>query len=148
MVSSEQAARSQRRRWELGRFALARDLALPLLREALSPRSPILFDLALDLLVPPLSFLALFIAAGAGACALVAAASGEWPAAIVPWLASAAFVFAYVVRGWVLSGIGLRGLQAALHLPRYVIWKAMVISQPPQGSGVEWVRTAREDVLP
>ena len=144
MVSSENAARSQRRRWELGRIALARRLALPLLREAFARRSLMLFDLALDLLVPPLSFVALFIAAGVFASLTAAFVSGTFSAAGWLWLASAACLAVYVARGWALSGIGL---SAALHLPRYVLWKALLFARARGAAREEWVRTEREEAL-
>ena len=48
MVSSEKASRSQRTRWESGRDQIAKLHALPLLRRAVSERSFMLADLALD----------------------------------------------------------------------------------------------------
>lgn len=140
MVSSEAAAGSQRRRWESGRFALARRLALPLLRDAARGSNPLLLDLALDLLVPPLSFVVLYLAGGLVLSLLVCRVL----VASVLWLASALCITVYVVRGWVLSGIGLRGLSALLQVPRYLVWKASLIFQPGDRNG--WVRTAREEV--
>ncbi len=40
MVSSEKAARSQRRRWEGGRWAMTKQFGVPLLDEALRKRRP------------------------------------------------------------------------------------------------------------
>ena len=142
MVSSGAAAGSQRRRWESGRFALARRLALPLLRDAARDSSPMLLDLALDLLVPPLSLVVLYLAGGLCLSLLVCRVL----VASVLWLASALCVAVYVVRGWVLSGIGLRGLSALLQVPRYLAWKASLIFQA--GGSPGWVRTAREEVFP
>jgi hypothetical protein len=52
---------------------------------------------------------------------------------------------AYVLRGWVLSGTGWRGLQdLLLHAPAYAAWKlALRFAAPAQGAR-EWVRTRRE----
>src|SRR5262249_16699698 len=58
MVSGEKASRSQRRRWEGGRRQIAQQVGWPLLREAVGRRSGLLMDLALDVLVPPLSTIA------------------------------------------------------------------------------------------
>ena len=56
MVSGEKASRSQRRRWEGGRWAMTRQFGLPLLaRGACASATRVLLDLAMDLLVPPLS---------------------------------------------------------------------------------------------
>jgi cellulose synthase/poly-beta-1,6-N-acetylglucosamine synthase-like glycosyltransferase len=131
MVSSGDAAAPQRRRWELGRFALARRLALPLLGEALAKRSLLLLDLAIDLFVPPLSLLALAVVFGC----IASIALGT---AVAPWLACLAFLAIYGMRGWQLSGIGLGALFFA---PVYVFWKLAVLAR---GSAGGWVRTARE----
>jgi cellulose synthase/poly-beta-1,6-N-acetylglucosamine synthase-like glycosyltransferase len=148
MVSSEKAARSQRRRWDLGRMALARRLALPLLREALERRSRLLLDLAIDLLVPPLAFLSLFIAAGCAASALVGWLSGAWPGALTLWLASATCLLTYVLRGWRMSGIRWRGLSALVFAPFYVLWKLLLLTRDEGRAPREWVRTTREEALP
>src|SRR5262249_55167271 len=55
MVSGEKESRKQRQRWERGRFQLMRSRTLPLLAHALATRSRLCLDLALDLLVLPLS---------------------------------------------------------------------------------------------
>ena len=148
MVSSGKAASSQRRRWELGRLELARRLALPLLSHALRRRSAILLDLAVDLLVPPLSYLALAIAAGCAASLAVWRAGTGSAAALTVWLISAFFVSVYVLRGWQLSGIGLRGLSALAAAPFYALWKFGVLARRVSASGGEWVRTARDEASP
>ena len=131
IAAGASAARSQRRRWELGRLALARRLALPLLDEALRRHSPMLLDLALDLIVPPLSLIALLVVAGLWLSHLGAA-----------WIACALMLAVYVARGWALSGTGASGLKALLRAPLYVAWKiAALAGGGPSG----WVRTPRED---
>jgi 1,2-diacylglycerol 3-beta-glucosyltransferase len=134
IATSSHGSASQRRRWEHGRARLARRLAIPLLREGLLRRSLLLLDVALDLLVPPLTSLVLLLCAGTVA-ALVAGAT-PWP-----WLLALAFVTTHVLRGWALSGLGASGLGAVAWAPFYVVWKLLTKSRPaPQ----EWVRTARE----
>ena len=63
MVADAGTARKQRQRWEHGRFQLIRTRTLPLLRAALKRRSAICLDLALDLIVLPLSYVALNVGA-------------------------------------------------------------------------------------
>jgi len=138
MVSTGRAAASQRRRWEGGRFAMARLHAARLLRDGLRLRDRIRLDLALDLLVPPLSLLAVPVLAGlAGALALHSAA------ATAVFGASAFFLVAYVFRGWMVSGTGARGLVALLCAPAFVAWKLVVLAARPLTK--DWVRTQRED---
>src|SRR6185436_9645993 len=64
MVSSSAASQSQRSRWERGRAALARTRGVPLFGRALVRRDPMLLDLAIDVLLPPLSTLAVWVVAG------------------------------------------------------------------------------------
>ena len=64
------------------------------------------------------------------------------------WLISAFFVSVYVLRGWQLSGIGLRGLSALAAAPFYALWKFGVLARRVSASGGEWVRTARDEASP
>ncbi len=84
MVAGEKAARSQRRRWEDGRFKLIGANVPRLLRATIRARSRVCADLALDLLVLPLSYVALCVAAYAAIavwrCRRKASMSGwRWP---------------------------------------------------------------------
>jgi len=138
MVSTGRAAASQRRRWEGGRFAMARLHAPRLLRDAFRLRDRVRLDLALDLLVPPLSLLAVPVLLG-----LVAAAALKSAAAMTVSGASALFLVAYVFRGWMVSGTGARGLAALLCAPAFVAWKLAILAVRSRTK--EWVRTTRED---
>jgi cellulose synthase/poly-beta-1,6-N-acetylglucosamine synthase-like glycosyltransferase len=142
MVSSAQIADKQRQRWERGRFALIRAKTLPLLRAALAHRSAVCFDLALDLLVLPLSYVALSVLAF---CVLAAAASW-WHPALLPWLFlgiySLGAIVLYVLRGWQLSGIGARGLLDLARAPLFLVWKVLLMVK--RKTSDEWIRTERE----
>jgi 1,2-diacylglycerol 3-beta-glucosyltransferase len=142
MVSTEQVARKQRQRWEGGRFQLIRAKTLPLLAAALRRRSAVCLDLALDLLVLPLSYVALNVIA----LTVVAAALSWWRAVFYAWLwlgaAFAASLVLYVLRGWQLSGIGAQGWLDLARAPGFLVWK-VVLMLNPRKSG-EWVRTDRE----
>jgi hypothetical protein len=108
-------------------------------------------DLAVDLLVPPLSTLVLrvgllLLVTGlglllglAGTAAVVAAlvAALGWLA-----LASLAALLLHVLRGWQLSPVGWRGLADLAHVPAYLLWKLRLRWRAP--GSAEWVRTLRE----
>jgi hypothetical protein len=145
MVSSAAAASSQRTRWEGGRRALTRAHAFRLLKRGLKEHNRVLLDLGLDLLVPPLSRLAIAAAAGsvvAGAAAL-ALGGPVWLAAGV-WTASAGSLAVYVLRGWNVSGTGLRGLLDLALAPVYVVWKITLGGTRDTRADAPWVRTKRE----
>jgi cellulose synthase/poly-beta-1,6-N-acetylglucosamine synthase-like glycosyltransferase len=147
MVSSEKGSRTQRQRWEGGRLTLAKRHAFGLLAEGLRKRSLLLLDLAADLLVPPLTYVALAVIVGGVASALwVLLAHGPWWVA-APWAAALAGFAMYVVRGVWLSRVGPRAILDLAWAPVYMAWKVVlaVRSSPSRG---EWVRTAREGEKP
>ena len=82
MVAGEKASRSQRQRWESGRLQLLRARGLPLLWQGLRRLSPMCIDLALDLLVLPLSLIvvnAVLLSVLGAASYRMFASSISWP---------------------------------------------------------------------
>jgi cellulose synthase/poly-beta-1,6-N-acetylglucosamine synthase-like glycosyltransferase len=145
MVSGEKASRSQRSRWEHGRAQMAKALGWPLIREGLQKRSGLLLDLAMDVLVPPLSRLAMAAMAGLVASGLLLGLTGSGALALSLFSASVMALGAYGFAGWLHSGTGLRGLLDLALAPGYVAWKAVLVFQRPQTKKPdEWVRTTRE----
>jgi 1,2-diacylglycerol 3-beta-glucosyltransferase len=142
MVATERASQSQRLRWESGRRTIVRLQGLSLLGEAVRRRDLLLFDLLVDLLVPPVAELVAFNAVGAALCVFVGGVHG----AVAPWIwgASLAGVLLYVLRGWALSGIGLYGIVDLLWAPVYVIWKLTLRFRHRGQHPKDWVRTTRE----
>jgi 1,2-diacylglycerol 3-beta-glucosyltransferase len=151
MVSSERASRSQRRRWEGGRSTLARRHGVSLLAEGMRSRSLLLLDLAMDLLVPPLTYVALAVFLGVVASGSWVWLSGASLWVMAPWCAALAGFAVYVVRGIWLAGGGFRTLLALLWAPVYMVWKVVLALRSPRSSPSsesEWVRTAREGEKP
>jgi 1,2-diacylglycerol 3-beta-glucosyltransferase len=143
MVSGEHIASKQRQRWESGRFELIRTKTMALLAAALRRRSAVCLDLALDLMVLPLSYVACY----AVAITVIAALLSLWSAAFEPWIwigATCIVVLAlYVLRGWQLSGIGAQGLLDLARAPKFLLWKLLMMTQKRNRS-TEWERTERE----
>jgi cellulose synthase/poly-beta-1,6-N-acetylglucosamine synthase-like glycosyltransferase len=139
-----QEASKQRQRWERGRFQLIRTRTLPLLAAAVRLRSRVCLDLALDLMVLPLSYVALNVMALL-AVAGVTALAGHPLSALWLWvgLACVAALALHILRGWQLSGAGLQGLIDLLQVPRFLLWK-LIVMLPGRRSSPEWVRTKRE----
>jgi cellulose synthase/poly-beta-1,6-N-acetylglucosamine synthase-like glycosyltransferase len=147
MVSGEKASRSQRTRWEHGRAQMARLHGWPLLRESIARRDGLLFDLAMDVLVPPLSRIGASVVLGLGVTfALAVVFPSRWVLLPGGLFAFSAFDLSrYVFAGWRHSKTGARGLLDLALAPAYVAWKVMLAfrgkaSQKPQ----TWVRTTRE----
>jgi len=141
MVADAASAASQRRRWELGRWQLLRAKTAALLRAAVWRRNPICLDLAVDLLVLPLSYIVLNVMA----LLALAAALAPWQASALPWLwlggACATALVLYVLRGWQLSGMGVLGLVDLARAPFFLAWKVVLLLRS-RGSRT-WVRTTR-----
>jgi 1,2-diacylglycerol 3-beta-glucosyltransferase len=145
MVVAERASRSQRRRWERGRQALVRQHVPQLLTLSWHRRNLLLFDLAADLMVPPLGQLVALNVVGAALCVLTAWLNvGMVPLAASVWGASILGILLYVIRGWTLSGVGPYGLLDLLWAPVYVIWKLTLRFRDKGQNQEEWVRTTRE----
>lgn len=147
MVSGEAASRSQRSRWEHGRAEMAKLHGWPLLKESLSRKSGMLFDLAMDVLVPPLSRIALATVGGLLASWALAffLPSAAVLAPLSVFTICAACLGLYVTAGWLHSGTGLRGLLDLAMAPAYVAWKvALAVRGKATGKPQTWVRTTRE----
>jgi len=144
MVSTASAASSQRRRWEEGRKELVRRNGLRLLRAGIARKNRVLFDLALDLLVPPLSRIAVSSFFGALLGAGLSYFAGRLAFSAVSFGFCVFAVLLYVLRGWSVSGTGLRGLLDLGLSPVYVLWKATLRLRRASSPTSSWVRTKRE----
>jgi 1,2-diacylglycerol 3-beta-glucosyltransferase len=143
MVASEPASRSQRWRWERGRLAMAKRHVLPLLATGLRRRDKVLLDLAMELAVPPLTYVA--AAAAAGLLASVGSVlllRVGW-AAVLPWVGATSLISCYVLRGIALSGRGPRAILDLAWAPAYVIWKMRLMARTRARQAAEWIRTER-----
>ncbi len=144
MASGAEASRPQRRRWEHGRRDLARSRAMPLLARGIRERNRVLVDLALDLLVPPLSRIVTWSSIGTVAALIAWVWTGS-AIALVPWVACDLALLGYVTRGLALSGTGLAGVAALAGAPAYLAWRAAIgLRRTPDARGT-WVRTPREE---
>ncbi len=149
MVSSAKASSSQRRRWEGGRFKIFKQQGWPLFRDALVRRDGVLFDMALDVAVPPLTYLVCAAFAGTALSAgLVGLSGGDFAWSFEPWALALAMIVLYVLRGVMISEAGARGLLDLMWAPVYMLWKvALSLSRakPVKEHADEWIRTAREN---
>jgi 1,2-diacylglycerol 3-beta-glucosyltransferase len=144
MVSTAAAASSQRRRWEEGRKELVRRNGRRLLLAGLTKRDRVLFDLALDLLLPPLSRIAVAAFLGVLAASVFSFLTGHVAISLPIFSGCLLAVICYVLRGWSVSGTGLRGLIDLGLAPIYVVWKASLRFRKASRPTSSWVRTKRE----
>lgn len=145
MVSGEAASRSQRHRWEHGRAQMLKQQGWPLLRDALKTQSALLFDLAMDVLVPPLSRVVGFAVLGSLASTALIVFTGHGALAASAFGLALTGIGLYVFAGWLHSGTGLRGILDLALAPAYLAWKVVLAVQGTgQKKTTEWVRTTRE----
>jgi 1,2-diacylglycerol 3-beta-glucosyltransferase len=142
MPAGTAAATTQRERWERGREALRRHVR-PLLRGAAERRDRVQLDLALDLLVPPLTKIVTLAAVGFVVALAAYVAGVATVAALTTWALSLLGLAIYLLRGCQLSEAGPRVLLDLAAAPIYIVWKLVLrLRRAPSVPG-EWVRTRR-----
>jgi cellulose synthase/poly-beta-1,6-N-acetylglucosamine synthase-like glycosyltransferase len=145
LPQQEQAAKSQRTRWEHGHLQTMRTQVPRLLQAALQQRRLDLAAIGLDLLVPPLSLLVV-LWAGVMAFALLAGFLGQvwlstWLLALEGFLIGAA-----VLAAWAKFGRADLPALTLLAVPFYVLWKIPLYLAYVIKPQTKWVRTERDVV--
>jgi len=146
MPTTGKQAASQRRRWEQGRYALLFKVAPDLLRESIRRKNAILFDRAVELIVPPFAemvavpfvMMVICIVAGQALHLRVFGAHG-WA-----WAALLVLFAGYLGAGLWVARTPFKVAVTALYAPAYVVWKfglygLTLLSR----SGEGWKRTER-----
>jgi len=86
------------------------------------------------------------VAANVAMLVVLAGVALPWEPSIETWLwlglGCGVSLSLYVLRGWQLSGVGVRGLVDLLRAPLFVVWKSLLMLRARKSS--EWVRTKRE----
>lgn len=139
-----QAAASQRTRWEHGQLKTLKTQVPRLLKLSIQQRRFDLLALALDLAIPPLSFLVMlwlvsFI------IALVAAGLGVASAPVTFLIVEGCLLAVVILLTWFVFGRSRVPIQALLAIPFYIFWKIplyLTFFVRPQ---TEWIRTERDE---
>jgi len=143
-VEDTGVARVQKSRWEHGHLATLIDELPSLLRAALARRDPALAVLAMDLMIPPVAFYFLLLAALLAGTVL---AAWLWPVfhatAALATLGALSFALA-IGLGWFRFGRELLSAGELLRLPLYAVWKLPVYVAFFVGKRSGWVRTKRK----
>jgi 1,2-diacylglycerol 3-beta-glucosyltransferase len=139
MPVDDDAAASQRKRWEHGRDLMRAEHGWPLLKLAVKNRSKVQADLAADVLIPPLTQVVkanLALSAGAFAVTVFRRRFGLSSAVAAVALGG---LGVHVGSGWKRSGVGVSVLAK---LPGYLRWKSG-LTFGSSGADNAWVRTRR-----
>ncbi|MFM7450577.1 MAG: glycosyltransferase family 2 protein [Leptolyngbyaceae cyanobacterium] len=139
-----QAAASQRTRWEHGHLKTLKTQVPRLLRASIQQRRFDLLVLALDLAIPPLSFLVM-LWLGMFIIALVAAGLGVASAPLTLLILEGCFLAGAILLAWVAFGRSRVPIQALLAIPFYILWKIPLYFAFFVRPQTEWVRTERDE---
>jgi cellulose synthase/poly-beta-1,6-N-acetylglucosamine synthase-like glycosyltransferase len=142
MPDSLDAAQSQNERWEKGRMEMVQRFVPQLLRESVQQRKFVLFDAAVEQIIPPFSVLV-----GAGGACLLAALALRSRQGIALATAIILGQAVYVFTGLALARAPWSLYRALLFTPGFVAWKLwlyvrLVLGIKPRS----WVRTTRNQV--
>ncbi len=144
MPADSEASKVQRARWEGGRRLLAKAWTARLIWGALRCRSRVMLDLAVDLLMPPLSTLGGLASAGLVVGILVSLLNGSIGLHLPLFILAVFSLSVYLWRGIVVSRLGWRGAQILFWAPVYLVWRIVKVSSQRRGATRQWSRTPRQ----
>lgn len=141
-TSSDTGTVTQRRRWESGAQATAREFAPQLVRAAFARRRPGLLWLALDLCVPPL--ILLLVLDTLATLLLLAAALIGWGVAPFAMLAILTAGIVVAVPFAIMSHGRADLVSGWREIPRYALWKMKLSLGVLARRERDWIRTERD----
>jgi cellulose synthase/poly-beta-1,6-N-acetylglucosamine synthase-like glycosyltransferase len=141
MPSTLKASQTQNVRWERGRQEMVRRYVPRLLRAALARRSFLLFDAAVEQIIPPFS-----LVAAASVMALIGALILQNIAGVLLGGLLLLGQAVYILAGLWISGAPKQVYQALLFAPAFIVWKVWLYIRVLIGLDRKgWIRTARND---
>lgn len=140
---NDEAATTQRTRWEHGHLQLISRYCPKLFSQAVVQMRPDLLATALDLIIPPLSLLVMLWGATTVVMTLVSWVMGFWLPAWICYGAGAALISA-VMLAWTRFAQSDLSMTMLLRVPVYILWKIPVYLKFVTEPQVEWVRTRRQ----
>lgn len=144
-LMKQQAAKSQRTRWEHGHLEIILTQIPLLLKESVRQRRFDLLAIALDLCVPPLSLLVVIWTAAIGIALLTGVLGASWISTNVLAI-EGLLIFISIVGSWAKFGCEEFPPITLLAVPFYILWKIplyLAFLIQPQTT---WNRTERDSV--
>jgi cellulose synthase/poly-beta-1,6-N-acetylglucosamine synthase-like glycosyltransferase len=143
LPQQEQAAKSQKTRWEHGHLQTLVTQGPRLLTAAIRQRRLDLFSMALDLCVPPLSLLVTLWLGATAAVGLLSVTLAIHPLAFDLLIGAGAILVAAILLAWAKFGRNELPLTTLLSVPMYILWKVPIYIAFLLRPQMEWVRTDR-----
>jgi cellulose synthase/poly-beta-1,6-N-acetylglucosamine synthase-like glycosyltransferase len=145
LPQQEQAAKSQRTRWEHGHLQTMRAQVPPLLKAAIQQSRFDLLAIALDLSIPPLSLLIMLWLAVTALSVAVGWLTQFWlPTNLM--LIEGSMLLAAVLAAWGKFGRVDLPASTLLAVPFYVLWKIPLYIAFLVKPQTKWIRTERDSV--
>jgi len=145
LPQQEQAAKSQRTRWEHGHLQTLLTQVPRMLKAAIAQRRFDLLAIALDLVVPPLSLLVMLWGAGLIGTAIAAGLGAAWLPVLI-LAGGGVLIFFSIVSAWAKFGREAIPGRSLLAVPFYVLWKIPLYFAFLIKRQSKWVRTDRDPV--
>lgn len=142
MPDTLDGSQTQNARWEQGRLEMVRHYVPTLLRRAARERNFVLFDAALEQIIPPFSVLVGL--SGVGVITAVTQPKARRPFALFLGLFALVGQAVYLLIGLRLARAPRAVYRALLGVPRFLLWKIRLYLGVLLGQKEEaWVRTGR-----
>jgi cellulose synthase/poly-beta-1,6-N-acetylglucosamine synthase-like glycosyltransferase len=145
LPQQQEAAKSQRTRWEHGHLQTLLKQVPQLVKESVRQRRFDLLAIALDLCVPPLSLLVIVWLAAFSSALLAAIWGAAWTPAIILAVAGL-LILSAVIAAWAKFGRADLPLLTFLAIPFYVLWKIPLYLGFLIKPQTRWIRTERDAV--
>ena len=145
LPQQEQAAKSQRTRWEHGHLQTLLTQVPTLLKAAVLKRRFDLLAFALDLCIPPLSLLVMIWVACMGGSLFAGALGASWMPSVFLAI-EGLLIFLSIISAWAKFGRNDFPLRTLLSVPFYILWKIPLYLAFLIRPQKKWVRTERDAV--
>lgn len=145
LPQQDQAAKSQRTRWEHGHLQTMRAQVPPLLKAAIQQRRFDLLAIALDLSIPPLSLLIMLWLTVTLLSVLAGFFTQFWlPTALM--LLEGGIILTAILAAWGKFGRADLPASTLLAVPFYVLWKIPLYVAFLVKPQTQWIRTERDRI--
>ena len=143
LPQSQQAAKSQRTRWEHGHLQTLRTQVPQLLTASVQQRRLDLMAMALDLCIPPLSLLVLMWLVGTAISLILGGLGLSWLSAKILGVGGI-WLLLSILLAWAKFGTKDLSIGTLLTIPMYVLWKIPIYLAVLVRPQTEWIRTERD----
>ena len=143
LPQQEQAAKTQRTRWEHGHLQTLLNQVPRLLKASVSQKRFELFTLALELGVPPLSLLVILWGVAMATALLAGILGAVWIPVLILAIAGL-FIFMSIVGAWAKFGRSHIPGAVLLTIPLYLLWKIPLYFTFLVQPQTKWIKTQRD----